>query len=143
VQLSARARYAITAMADLAARGDSGPVALVQIAARQRISQCYLEQLFGALRRNGLVVSSRGPGGGYRLARPAERIFISDIVTAMDELICVVEPGPAGCPALEALWSQLAAHIQGFFARITLAELASLGGDAACPRAGASDLAVS
>ncbi len=132
MQLSARARYAVTAMADLAGCGSgdatSAPlvaplVTLGQIAARQQISQCYLEQLFGALRRAGLVVSARGPGGGYRLARPAGQIAIADIIAAIDEPICVRDPGPAGCPAMAALWTALAAHINRFFAGITLADV--------------------
>lgn len=151
MQLSARARYAVTAMADLAgcASGDAPPpvtpprvtsarvtplVTLGQIAARQQISQCYLEQLFGALRRAGLVVSARGPGGGYRLARPAGRIAIADIIAAIDEPICVRDPGPAGCPAMAALWSALAAHINVFFAGITLADVLAGAFEAPAPQ---------
>ncbi len=61
------------------------PVCLADIAGRQQLSQSYLEQLFGKLRRADLVYSARGPGGGYRLARPANEIAIADIVAAVDE----------------------------------------------------------
>jgi Rrf2 family iron-sulfur cluster assembly transcriptional regulator len=74
VQLSTRGRYAVMAMVDMATRQtlgcECGPICLAEIAARQKLSQAYLEQLFGKLRRAGLVGSARGPGGGYRLADP-------------------------------------------------------------------------
>ena len=89
MQLSTRGRYAVMAMVDLATRQtlgcECGPVCLAEIAARQRLSQAYLEQLFGRLRRAGLVGSARGPGGGYRLARSSEAIAVADIIAAVDE----------------------------------------------------------
>lgn len=89
MQLSTRGRYAVMAMADLATRNSGlsvpGAVSLADIAERQQLSQSYLEQLFGKLRRAGLVGSARGPGGGYRLARPAAEIAIGDIVAAVNE----------------------------------------------------------
>ena len=91
MQLSTRGRYAVMAMVDLATRQtlgcECGPVCLAEIAARQKLSQAYLEQLFGKLRRAGLVGSARGPGGGYRLARSSEAIAIADIIAAVDEPI--------------------------------------------------------
>ena len=78
MQLSTRGRYAVMAMVDLATRQalgcECGPICLAEIAARQQLSLSYLEQLFGKLRRAGLVASARGPGGGYRLARTSDRI---------------------------------------------------------------------
>lgn len=105
MQITTRGRYAVMAMVDLASREAAdcacGPVCLAEIAARQQLSQAYLEQLFGKLRRAALVCSSRGPGGGYRLARPSSTIGIAEIVAAVDEPIkatrCTAESG--GCPA--------------------------------------------
>ncbi len=103
MQLSTRGRYAVMAMVDLATRQtlgcECGPICLAEIAARQRLSQAYLEQLFGKLRRAGLVGSARGPGGGYRLARSSAAIAIADIVAAVDEPIHATrcEIGSAGC----------------------------------------------
>src|SRR6478752_9829215 len=87
MRLSTKGRYAVMAMADLARRecDPSRAVALAEIAARQQISLSYLEQLFARLRRKGLVVSARGPGGGYRLAREDRDTAIADIVLAVDE----------------------------------------------------------
>src|SRR5260370_9547722 len=82
VQLSTRGRYAVMAMVDLAMQQtlgcECGPVCLAEIANRQKLSQAYLEQLFGKLRRAGLVASARGPGGGYRLARSSPELAIAD-----------------------------------------------------------------
>jgi len=84
MQLSTRGRYAVMAMADLASRQaigcECGPVCLAEIASSQQLSLSYLEQLFGKLRRAGLVGSARGPGGGYRPARSSDGIAISGIV---------------------------------------------------------------
>ena len=75
---------------------EAQPVTLAEIAARQEISQSYLEQLFGRLRRAGLVRSARGPGGGYRLARPAAELRIADIVVAVDENLRATRCPPDG-----------------------------------------------
>jgi Rrf2 family transcriptional regulator, iron-sulfur cluster assembly transcription factor len=131
MQLSTRARYAVMAMAELAAReanaelGCCRPVCLSDIAACQRLSLPYLEQLFAKLRRAGLVRSARGPGGGYRLARPADRLPIADILAA------VREGGPFGetedatdCACrTHTLWVELGRQIQFFLQGITLADL--------------------
>jgi len=85
MRLTTKGRFAVTAMVDLAMRGDKNPVTLAGISERQKISLSYLEQLFGKLRRNNIVTSVRGPGGGYRLARPAAQIPISEIILAVDE----------------------------------------------------------
>ncbi len=84
MRLTTKGRFAVTAMADLAMRGGSGPVTLASIGERQSISQSYLEQLFGKLRRHGIVGAVRGPGGGYYLARPGEQITIAEIIAAVD-----------------------------------------------------------
>jgi len=83
VRLSTKGRYAVMAMADLAGNeGANRPVSLAEIAQRQEISLSYLEQLFAKLRRGGLVRSVRGPGGGYRLSRPAADVRVADIILA-------------------------------------------------------------
>jgi Rrf2 family iron-sulfur cluster assembly transcriptional regulator len=131
MRLSSKGRYAVMAMADLA-RHSTDPsvraVGLADIAARQDLSLAYLEQLFTRLRREGLVVSHRGPGGGYRLARPAEQLAVADIVTAVDEPLEAVRctskttgcmPGGERCLTHD-LWEALGAQIQGFLAGVSL-----------------------
>lgn len=85
MRLTTKGRFAVTAMIDLALREEAGPVTLAGISERQRISLSYLEQLFGKLRRHRIVSSVRGPGGGYRLAKPMESISVADVIVAVDE----------------------------------------------------------
>ena len=85
MRLTTKGRFAVTAMIDLAICSGDGPVTLAGISERQKISLSYLEQLFGKLRRNNLVESVRGPGGGYCMARPMQQITVADIVRAVDE----------------------------------------------------------
>ncbi len=85
MQLSTKGRYAVMAMAELARGEPARATPLAAIAERQQISRPYLEQLFSRLRRRGLVESVRGPGGGYRLSRPAAETSVADVVTAVDE----------------------------------------------------------
>ena len=137
MRLSTRGRYAVMAMAEMAAREhrepacDKGrPVNLNEIAAAQCLSVAYLEQLFGRLRRAGLVASARGPAGGYRLARPACAIRIAEVVEAADEPITATrcEDGGPGCLAgtrciTHDLWAELGAQIQMFLGSVTLADV--------------------
>ena len=132
MKLSTRGRYAVMAMADLARHSGNGPETLSGIAQRQEISQAYLEQLFGKLRRAGLVASVRGPGGGYRLARPASELPIADIVLAVDEPIkatrCRSESskgclGKTGRCLTHDLWDELGTQIQLFLNSVTLADV--------------------
>lgn len=133
MRLSTKGRYAVMAMADLAKRGSDRAVTLGDIAARQDISLPYLEQLFARLRRQGLVKSVRGPGGGYRLARPAAQTPVADIVTAVDEPLEAVRcgAGPAGCmPGGERclthdLWDELGRHIHDYLASVSLDDVVS------------------
>jgi Rrf2 family transcriptional regulator, iron-sulfur cluster assembly transcription factor len=140
VQLSTRGRYAVMAMVDLATRQtlgcECGPVCLAEIAARQQLSQAYLEQLFGKLRRAGLVDSARGPGGGYRLARSSDAMTIAEIIAAVDEPIhatrcengsrgCIEGPGDEGpirCQTHD-LWEELGRQIGLFLQAVTLADV--------------------
>jgi len=96
MRLTTKGRFAVTAMADLAMRGGKAPVTLAAISERQNISLSYLEQLFGKLRRNNIVESVRGPGGGYYLARPSNQISIAEIVIAVDEPLDATKCGGLG-----------------------------------------------
>ena len=133
MRLSTKGRYAVMAMTDLARRQDGRAVSLAEIAARQEISLSYLEQLFARLRRQGLVVSARGPGGGYRLAREADRTTVAEIVTAVDEPLratrCSGREGK-GCMAkgerclTHDLWDQMGVTIHEYLASVSLADVA-------------------
>lgn len=85
MKLTTKGRYAVTAMLDLTLHAQTAPVSLADISERQGISISYLEQLFAKLRKNTLVASVRGPGGGYRLSRDASSIFIAEVIDAVDE----------------------------------------------------------
>jgi Rrf2 family iron-sulfur cluster assembly transcriptional regulator len=87
MRLTTKGRFAVTAMLDLALHSEKGPVALASIAERQKISLSYLEQLFGKLRRHTLVSSVRGPGGGYNLGKPVDKLSVADIIIAVEEPI--------------------------------------------------------
>ena len=120
------------AMVDLAMYGDDKPLALATIAERQDISLSYLEQLFARLKRNALVKSVRGPGGGYMLAHGAEGTRISDIILAVDEPIRATRcdpQSPHGCTktkmrcATHDLWAELSNQIHLFLSSVTLADV--------------------
>jgi len=85
MRLSTRGRFAITAMIDLALRDKGHPIALAELAQRHGISLSYLEQVFARLRQQGLVESTRGPGGGYALGFRGDAITVADIVRAIEE----------------------------------------------------------
>ena len=129
MRLTTKGRYAVTAMLDLALHATDNPVPLADISQRQGISLSYLEQLFSRLRRQGLVSSARGPGGGYRLARAANEIAVVDVINAIDENVDVTRCGGSGdCqdgePCLtHELWCDLSKQIYDFLAGIDLAQL--------------------
>ena len=133
MRLSTKGRYAVMAMADLAQHEAANkPVSLADIAQRQEISLSYLEQLFAKLRRHGLVTSVRGPGGGYRLSRPAAEMRVADIILAVDEPIRATRclPGSAkGCTGTTLrcvahdLWEELGQQIHVFLSSISLADV--------------------
>lgn len=132
MRLSTKGRYAVMAMVDLARRENDAArgVALADIAARQEISLSYLEQLFARLRRRGLVRSARGPGGGYRLVRPAEATTIAEIVHAVDEPLRATRCQPGrGCMIkgerclTHDLWADLGDRIEDYLASVTLADV--------------------
>ena len=87
MRLTTKGRFAVTAMMDIALQGGVSPVTLGDISERQNISLSYLEQLFGKLRKNGLVTSTRGPGGGYRIRNPLGQITVGEIIRAVDEMV--------------------------------------------------------
>ncbi|MDA1091039.1 MAG: Rrf2 family transcriptional regulator [Proteobacteria bacterium] len=129
MKLSTKGRYAVMAMVDIAAHTEGKPIALADVAERQEISLSYLEQLFGKLRRGGLVKSVRGPGGGYLLAHAAKDTRISDIILSVDEPIKTTRctPGsPVGCKSNKSrclthdLWQELGNHIQLYLNSISL-----------------------
>jgi Rrf2 family transcriptional regulator, iron-sulfur cluster assembly transcription factor len=93
MRLTTKGRFAVTAMIDLAMRNGTGPVTLSGISQRQAISLSYLEQLFGKLRRHGIVESVRGPGGGYSLAGRADKVTVADIIIAVDEPLDATQCG--------------------------------------------------
>lgn len=129
MKLSTKGRYAVMAMVDLARHSQGKPVALNDIAQRQEISLSYLEQLFAKLRRGGLVISARGPGGGYRLARAATETRIADIILAVDEPIKATRcelGSPKGCTGQQGrcithdLWEELGRQIHIFLSAVTV-----------------------
>ena len=130
MRLTTKGRFAVTAMVDLAMRGGKAPVTLAAISERQKISLSYLEQLFGKLRRNKIVESVRGPGGGYYLARPGNRISIAEIVIAVDEPLDATKCGGKGnCQGEEHpcithnLWMGLNESILDYLQAVTLQQL--------------------
>ena len=131
MKLTTKGRYAVQAMADLAAFADGGVVAIPDVALRQGISAAYLEQLFARLRRAGLIESARGMSGGYRLSRAASDIRIADIIAAADEEIRTTACGgqSAGCRGGGArclthdLWDELGRQIDIFLNAVTLEDV--------------------
>lgn len=131
MKLTTKGRYAVTAMLDLSLHSGNGPVSLVEISSRQDISLSYLEQLFSKLRRQSLVNSMRGPGGGYTLSRDPSDIAISSIIMAVDENLDVTNCGNAsgGCSEQNKrclthnLWMDLSKRIQTFLDDISLQDL--------------------
>lgn len=132
MKLSTKGRYAVMAMVDIAAHTEGKPIALADVAERQEISLSYLEQLFGKLRRGGLVKSVRGPGGGYLLAFAASDTRISDIILSVDEPIKTTRctPGsPSGCKSNKSrclthdLWEELGNKIHLYLNSVSLADV--------------------
>jgi len=130
MRLTTKGRFAVTAMIDLGLRQSSGPVALAAISQRQQISLSYLEQLFGKLRRNELVESTRGPGGGYTLARNASEITVAEIISSVDEPMDATHcAGKENCLGegtrcmTHDLWASLNTKMIEFLSSVTLQKL--------------------
>lgn len=132
MRLSTKARYAVTAMVDLAQAENSGPVSLAAISSRQELPLAYLEQLFGKLRKAGLIKSSRGSQGGYVLAHKTNEVKILDIIAAVDTPLKATRcnhESEIGCRITgercltHELWDELGAVVQLFLTRVTLADV--------------------
>jgi Rrf2 family iron-sulfur cluster assembly transcriptional regulator len=129
MRLTTKGRYAVTAMLDLALHYQDGPITLADISQRQGISLSYLEQLFSKLRKQGLVDSTRGPGGGYRLSREANQIAVADVITAVDEKVETTRCGGlSNCQddqqcLTHELWTELSGQIHQFLMGISLGQL--------------------
>lgn len=132
IRVSTRGRYALRAMVDLAQHGDSGPVARQAISERQDISADYVAQLFRELAEVGLVEGVRGPGGGYRLSRPAAEITAREIVEAMEGPItlvsCVESNDDGACQHFDGcvtrqLWKELSEQMREVLGSVTLDDL--------------------
>lgn len=148
MRLTTKGRYAVTAVLDLAFHQQNGPVSLADISERQAISLSYLEQLFSKLRKNGIVSSTRGPGGGYKISNPTEEVSIVDIIIAVDESYrangCTPSEycqGGTRCLTHD-LWDELSDQIHGFLNDISLADLMSHKDTAetACKQDGTLDI---
>ncbi|WP_445400188.1 Fe-S cluster assembly transcriptional regulator IscR [Zobellella sp. An-6] len=131
MRLTSKGRYAVTAMLDVALHADTGPVSLADISERQGISLSYLEQLFARLRKQGLVSSVRGPGGGYLLGMKASAISVGAVIAAVDESVDATKcQGKGDCHSgnqclTHSLWCALSDRISNFLDGISLAELVS------------------
>ena len=132
MKLSSKGRYAVMAMADLAKNNAKKPINLTEISLRQGISLSFLEQLFLKLKKNNLVLSSRGPSGGYILSRDPDEIKLSSIINAVDEKIKTVKckkESKKGCNGKSVkcithdLWEDLETHIHSFFEKNTLKDI--------------------
>ncbi len=132
MKLSTKGRYAMVALADLAVAKEGGLVSLAELSKRQDISLPYLEQLFMKLRRAGLVDSVRGPGGGYRLGRPATEIRVSEILDAVDETVSAMHAGAGASGAVSGtraqsvtnrLWEGLSAHVYVYLHQTRLSDV--------------------
>ncbi len=129
MKLTSKGRYAVTAMLDVTIHAVYGPVSLADISERQGISLSYLEQLFSRLRKQGLVNSVRGPGGGYRLGKCSAKIAVADVISAVNESVDATKcSGDGNCQdgqqcLTHSLWQGLSQRIEEFLQNITLAEL--------------------
>ena len=133
MKLTSKGRYAVTAMLDVALHSEKGPVPLADISERQEISLSYLEQLFARLRREKLVTSIRGPGGGYLLGREAIDIAVGEVIKAVDESVDATRcQGQSDCQngqrcLTHNLWKDLSDRIEMFLDNISLGELVANG----------------
>ena len=129
MKLTTKGRYAVTAMLDLALHAQTGPVSLAEISTRQEISLSYLEQLFSRLRKQGLVTSTRGPGGGYRVSRGLNEVAISEIIMAVNESVDATQcAGKENCHShgrclTHDLWEGLSEQIEEFLSGVSLQDL--------------------
>lgn len=143
MRLTTRGKMAVTAVTDMALRSHGGPVALPAISARQGISLSYLEDIFGALRRAGLVSSIRGPGGGYTLTRKPQDLSVADIVAASEKYMSrPTDKASAEANALPSgemtaeLWASFHSRVMDYLQSITVADLIAQQGEQSLRDAG-------
>ena len=136
MKLSTKGRYAMVALTDIALAGEGALVSLSDLSKRQNLSLPYLEQLFARLRRAGLVDSVRGPGGGYRLSRPASEIRVAEVLVAVDETVDALQRGVGASGALsgseaqsltDRLWEGLSANVYVFLHQTRLSDVVTDG----------------
>ena len=129
MRVTTKGRFAVTAMIELGLRRGTAPMTLAKISSRQKISLSYLEQLFARLRRNGIVTSVRGPGGGYRLAKEMDQIAVADIVLAVDEPLDATQCGgkencrDEGKCLTHDVWVRLNQQVLDYLSSVTLKQL--------------------
>ena len=132
MKLSTKGRYAMVALADIALAGEGALVSLADLSRRQNLSLPYLEQLFARLRRAGLVESVRGPGGGYRLSRPASEVRVVEVLAAVDEAVDAMRPGAGASGGMSGsraqsltnrLWESLSANVYVFLHQTRLSDV--------------------
>lgn len=124
MKLSKKGRYAVTAIMDLVLKAPYGPTTLNNISVSQEISMSYMEQLFARLRRCGLVKGTRGPGGGYRLARAPSEITIAEILEAVDDgSEGLTSPAKQVNDLSHMLWDELSDRVFEFLKGITIQDL--------------------
>lgn len=124
MRLSTKGRFAVTAMIDVALREKLGPVPLSDISARQQISLSYLEQMFSRLRQEGLVTSTRGPGGGYTLGHRTDAITVADIIRAVEDAPPKAKTNDATSKDMaQDLWDSMNAKVAEFMQSVTLRSL--------------------
>jgi Rrf2 family iron-sulfur cluster assembly transcriptional regulator len=143
MRISTKGRFAVNALIDLAMRQagpDKGPVALATISTRQQVSLSYLEQLFSRLRRDGIVESTRGPGGGYTLKRSTEQITVADVVHSVEDPADAAQVAADGLS--QALWQRLNVKLSEHMATITLQSLVDEVAQAGVPADGAAPAAM-
>ncbi len=130
--LTTKGRYAVMAMVELANRPQDSATGLAAIAEGQEIPLAYLEQIFARLRRAEMVTSTRGPGGGYKLAKAASEISIAAIIEASEETIKITRCAsakPEGCMKDKTrclthdLWEGLGIQIHQYLSSITLEDV--------------------
>ena len=136
MKLSTKGRYAMVALADIALAGEGALVSLADLSKRQNLSLAYLEQLFARLRRAGLVESVRGPGGGYKLSRPASEIRVVEVLSAVDEAVDAMRPGAGASGGMSGsraqsltnrLWEGLSANVYVFLHQTRLSDVVGNG----------------
>lgn len=145
MKLTSRGRYAVTAILDIAIHGKEDPVSLADIADRQAISLSYLEQLFAQLRREGIVKSVRGPGGGYKLEKSPQEITVGMVIAAVNENVDVTRcKGSGNCRKdskclTHHLWERLEDQIGNFLNTVSMADLVEENADHDCEKSHCHD----